>query len=85
MKLGSFQSSENIQKKEFGSDRSVSNTKFSSVTLNEPAMKARERMLKFVFNKSSIQRHIHPNGPNRKKLLTWSKPIIFSDLSEYFR
>ena len=40
--FGSFKSSGNIQKKEGGPDRSVSNHQFSSVTLNELAMKARE-------------------------------------------
>ena len=40
--MSSFKSSENIEKKEGGPTRSVSNNKFSSVTLNELAMKARE-------------------------------------------
>ena len=35
MNLNSFKSAENIRKKEGGPDRSVSNNKFSSVTLNE--------------------------------------------------
>ena len=35
-------SSENIQKKEGGPDRSVSDNQSSSVTLNELAMKARK-------------------------------------------
>ena len=34
LKLRSFKSSENIQKKDGGPDRSVSNNKFSSVALN---------------------------------------------------
>ena len=38
----SFKSSENIQKKEGGPDRSVSDNQSSSVTLNELAMKARK-------------------------------------------
>ena len=42
MKMSSFNSSENIQKKESGPDRSVSNQKFSSVTLDVLAMKARQ-------------------------------------------
>ena len=37
-----FKSSENIQKKEVGSDRSVSDNQSSSKTLNEQAMKARK-------------------------------------------
>ena len=41
-KVRSVKSSQNIQKKECGSDCTVSNNKFSSVTLNELAMKARE-------------------------------------------
>ena len=41
-KTSSFKSSENIQKKEGGPDRSVSGNQSSSVTLNELAMKARK-------------------------------------------
>ena len=43
IKLSSFKSSENIQKKEGGLDSIVSNNQFSSVTLNEIAMNARKR------------------------------------------
>ena len=43
IKMSSFKSSENIQKKEGGSDRSVSDNQSSSVTLNELAMKARKK------------------------------------------
>ena len=39
--MSSFKSSENIQKKEDGPDRSVSDNQSSSVTLDELAMKAR--------------------------------------------
>ena len=42
IKMKSFKSSENIQKKEGGPDRSVSDNQSSSVTLNELAMKARK-------------------------------------------
>ena len=42
IKMSSFKSSENIQKKEDGPDRSVSDNQSSSVTLNELAMKARK-------------------------------------------
>ena len=45
IKVSSLKSNENIQKKEGGPDCTVSNTKFSTVTLNELAMKARERIL----------------------------------------
>ena len=38
-----FKCSGNIQKKEDGSNRSVSNNKFSSVTLNEPAIKSQHK------------------------------------------
>ena len=41
IKISSFKSSENIQKKEGGPDRSVSNNSSSSVTMNELAMKAK--------------------------------------------
>ena len=44
-KKNSFKSSENIQRKENGSDRAVSNNKFASVTLNKLAMKNREGIL----------------------------------------
>ena len=40
--MSSFKSSENIQKKGDGPDRSVLDTKSSSVTLNELAMKVRK-------------------------------------------
>ena len=44
IKMSSFKSSENIQKREGGSDRSVSDNQSSSVTLNELAMKARKKL-----------------------------------------
>ena len=47
-----FKSNENIQKKEDGPDRSVSNNIFSFVTLNELTMKARERILKYRISRS---------------------------------
>ena len=40
--MSSFKSSENIQKKEGGPDRSFSDNQSSSVTLNEVTMKARK-------------------------------------------
>ena len=46
IKMGSFKSSENIQKKEGGPDRSVSDNQSSSVTPNELAMKP-EKILQF--------------------------------------
>ena len=45
IKVSSFKSSENIQKRKGGPDKSVSNDKFSSVTLNELAMKTRGNIL----------------------------------------
>ena len=42
IKTSSFKSSESIQKKEDGPDRSLSDNQSSSVTLNELAMKARK-------------------------------------------
>ena len=41
-------------KKEGGSDRSVSNTNFSSVTLNEVAMKHEEAYCNLVFQQDSF-------------------------------
>ena len=43
IKMSSFKSSESIQKKEGGPDRSVSDKQSSSVTLNDLAMKARKK------------------------------------------
>ena len=52
IKLSYFKSSENIQKKEGGPDRSVSDNQSSSAALNELAMKARKILLKkFMFVK----------------------------------
>ena len=47
IKVSCFKSSENIKMKTSGSHCTVSNNKFSSVTLNELAMKARESILLF--------------------------------------
>ena len=84
-KVRSFKSSQNIQKKERGSDSTVWNNKFSSVTLNELAMKARDSS----FNKAvNLKTDINFKwGPNSKNLfrIHGSKLIIFSDFSEYFR
>ena len=44
IKMSSFKSSESIQKKEGGPDRSVSDKQSSSVTLNDLAMKARKKL-----------------------------------------
>ena len=53
--MSSFKSSETIQKKEGGPDRSVSDNKSSSVALNELAMKARkDTVISFSAGKSYI-------------------------------
>ena len=52
IKMSSFKSSENIRKKEGGPDRSVSDNQFSSVTLNEMAMKVR-KYCNFEFQQGS--------------------------------
>ena len=49
----SFKGSENIQKKEGGSDRSVSDNQSSSVTLNKLAMKARKLYANFKLQQRS--------------------------------
>ena len=54
IKMSSFKSSENIQKKEGGPDRSVSDNQSSSVTLNELAMKARKDTVISSFSKEVI-------------------------------
>ena len=51
IKMSSFKSSENIQKKEGGPDRSVSDNQSSSVTLNELATKARKDAVISSFSK----------------------------------
>ena len=61
IKMSSFTSSENTQKTECRPDRPVSNNKFSSVTLNELAMKARHAYCNFEFQSimQSILRMIY--------------------------
>ena len=54
IKMSSFKSSENIQKKVGGPDRSVSDNQSSSVTLNELAMKARKDTVISSFSKEVI-------------------------------
>ena len=52
--MSSFKSSENIQKKEGGPDRSVLDNQSSSVTLDELAMKARKDIVISSFSKEVI-------------------------------
>ena len=52
--MSSFKSSENIKKKEGGSDRSVSDNQSSSVTLNELALNARKDTVISSFSKEVI-------------------------------
>ena len=54
IKMRSFKSSENIQKKEGRPDRSVSDNQSSSVTLNELAMEARKDTVISSFSKVVI-------------------------------
>ena len=51
--MSSFKGSENIQKKEGGPDRSVSDNQSSSVTLNELTMKARKSYCNFKLQQRS--------------------------------
>ena len=51
--MSSFKSSENIQSKGDGPDRSVSDSQSSSVTLNELAMKARKSYCNFKLQQRS--------------------------------
>ena len=53
-KMSSFKSSENIQKKEGGPDRSVSDNQSSSVTLKELATKVRKDSVISSFSKEVI-------------------------------
>ena len=60
--MSSFESSENIQKEEYGPDRSVSDNQSSSVTLNELAIKARKSYCNFMFQqRSHTMTDINPN------------------------
>ena len=60
--MSSFKSSKNIQKKEGGPDRSVSDNQSSSVTLNELAVKA-IKYCNFEFQQGShTLTDINPNG-----------------------
>ena len=54
IKKSSFKSSENIQKKKGGLDRSVSDNQSSSVTLNELTIKARKNTVISSFSKEVI-------------------------------
>ena len=51
IRMSSFKSSKNIQKKEGGPDRSVSDNQSSSVTLNNLAIKARKPYCNFELQK----------------------------------
>ena len=54
IKMSSFKSSKNIQKKEGGPDRSVPDNQSSSVTPNELVMKARKDTVISSFSKEVI-------------------------------
>ena len=54
IKMSSFKSSEIVQRKEGGPDRSVSDNQSSSVTLIELAMKARNNAVISSFSKEVI-------------------------------
>ena len=61
--MSSFKSSENIQKKEGGPDRSVSDNQSSSVTLNKLAIRARKPYGNFELQqRSHTMTDINPNG-----------------------
>ena len=60
--MSSFKSSENIQKKECGPDRSILDNQSSSVTLNKLAMKARKSYYNFKNKqRSHTLTDINPN------------------------
>ena len=56
IKMSPFKSSENIQKKEGGPDRSVSDDKSSSVTLNELTNESQKNTVISKFSKEVIHR-----------------------------
>ena len=72
IKMSSFKSSENIQKKESGPDRSVLDNQSSSVTLNELATKARKMVLFRVSARKSIYMSIYIQFITQN----WKKNII---------
>ena len=60
--MSSFESSENIQKKVGGPDRSILDNKSFSVTLNEQAMEARKSFCNFTLQQGShTKTDINPN------------------------
>ena len=66
--MSSFKSSRNIQKKECGPDRSVSDNQSSSVTLNELAVKAIIIYCNFEFQpRSHTMTDINLNGVQMTK------------------
>ena len=70
IKMSSFKSSESIQKKEGGPDRSVSDKQSSSVTLNDLAMKARKKNCNFEFQQGShTLTDVNPNGVQITKIV----------------
>ena len=50
IKMSTFKSSKNIQKKEGGPDRSVSDNQSSSVTLNKLTIKAKRHTIQNTYN-----------------------------------
>ena len=68
IKMSSFKSSENIQKKEVGSDRSDSDNQSLILALNELAMKAKIAYCNFEFQqRSQTLTDIYPNGVQMTK------------------
>ena len=62
IKISSFKSSDNIQKKEGGTDRSVTDNQSFSVTLNKLAMTARKLYCNFnLQQRSHTMTVINPN------------------------
>ena len=67
--MSSFKSSENIQKKDDGSERSVSDNQSSSVTLNELAMQARKSYCNYKLQqRSNTMTDINPIEVQKFKL-----------------
>ena len=80
----SFKSSRDIQRKRVG-QAAVSDNHSSSVTLNELAKKARKIYCSFEFQRRShTMTEINLNRAQITKTVYESKPIMFSDFSEYF-
>ena len=74
-KINSFKSSRNIQKNEGGPDKSVSNSQFSSVTLNELELMARKKH-KVISSIKAVKPMPDINPNETKNCLEYMRPRL---------